>query len=576
MINSNVKFSGEPSIEALSSGLATLGRYGDSYMVHAAEGETVIPKEVLEANPDLKEELFSQMRFIGIDDPNRYVVGSALNSINPITGQPEFFFRKIKKYVKKAYKAVKNVFKKALPIVAPIIGNIIAPGIGGLFASGLVTKMQGGSWTDVLKAVGTSYLGGVATSGIMGGLSSAPGSTFLGGLQSGAMQPFNAAKGLFASGADNTFSQGIFGGLGSNDGIMSGQYFKNIQNADGFVDTTGKILAPQYNPNAAAQIDARNQANFGTKQTNLSIDEPVFKSDDFVAQGQTNEVLNDNAALGSKPGGITNTRVLTPREQYEAMVEAMELGNTSQVVPSKVDSNALTIDVGPVNAASAPSVNGEFNLGKDVAKTFKAGEPGMFNSFGDFANSKIGSSAIVGALGAGISYALTPEKPDLTEEEYLALASPQRSAYNEFRSGRASNPDFAQTPEGQALLAKAGITATRTASQLARSTGTTLEQAKDFQRRRYGMVKQAPGITSLASASQMPENELAAPIGMTMAANGGEIIGPGTGRSDSIPARLSDGEFVMTAQAVRNAGNGNRELGAARMYDMMNKFERAV
>ena len=581
MINSNVKFSGEPSIEALSSGLATLGRYGDSYMVHAAEGETVIPKEVLEANPDLKEELFSQMRFIGIDDPNRYVVGSALNSINPITGQPEFFFRKIKKAVKKAYKAVKKAFKKALPIVAPIIGNIIAPGIGGLFASGLVTKMQGGSWTDALKSAGMSYLGGVATSGIMGGLSS-PGNFvggFTSGLQSGAMQPFNAAKGLFASGADNTFSQGIFGGLGSNDGIMSGQYFKNIQNADGFVDTTGKILAPQYNPNAAAQIDAINQAKFGTKQPDLSIDEPVFKSDNF--QGQTNEVLNNNAALGSKPGGITNTRVLTPREQYEAMVEAMEFGNTpqvvpSQVVPSKVDPNALNIDVGPVNSASAPSVNGGYNLGNDVAKTFKAGEPGMFNSFGDFANSKIGSSAIVGALGAGISYALTPEKPDLTEEEYLALASPQRSAYNEFTLGRASNPDFAQTPEGQALLAKAGITATRTASQLARSTGTTLEQAKDFQRRRYGMVEQAPGITSLASASQMPENELAAPIGMTMAANGGEIIGPGTGRSDSIPARLSDGEFVMTAQAVRNAGNGNRELGAARMYDMMNKFERAV
>ena len=61
-----------------------------------------------------------------------------------------------------------------------------------------------------------------------------------------------------------------------------------------------------------------------------------------------------------------------------------------------------------------------------------------------------------------------------------------------------------------------------------------------------------------------------------MAAAGGEIKGPGSGTSDSIPAMLSDGEFVMTAQAVRNAGNGNRDLGAARMYDMMNKFERAV
>ena len=57
------------------------------------------------------------------------------------------------------------------------------------------------------------------------------------------------------------------------------------------------------------------------------------------------------------------------------------------------------------------------------------------------------------------------------------------------------------------------------------------------------------------------------------AADGGEVIGPGTGTSDSIPARLSDGEFVMTAEAVRNAGNGDRDLGAARMYDMMSRFE---
>tara|TARA_R110000787_G_scaffold275184_1_gene383631 strand:- start:387 stop:1370 length:984 start_codon:yes stop_codon:yes gene_type:complete len=59
-------------------------------------------------------------------------------------------------------------------------------------------------------------------------------------------------------------------------------------------------------------------------------------------------------------------------------------------------------------------------------------------------------------------------------------------------------------------------------------------------------------------------------------AGGGNIVGPGTGTSDSIPARLSDGEFVMTSRAVRNAGNGDRNLGAARMYDMMNRFERGV
>tara|TARA_R100001509_G_scaffold49394_2_gene26895 strand:- start:3640 stop:4971 length:1332 start_codon:yes stop_codon:yes gene_type:complete len=58
--------------------------------------------------------------------------------------------------------------------------------------------------------------------------------------------------------------------------------------------------------------------------------------------------------------------------------------------------------------------------------------------------------------------------------------------------------------------------------------------------------------------------------------DGGEIVGPGTGTSDSVPALLSDGEFVMTAKAVRNAGGGNREKGAAKMYALMNKLEKGA
>ena len=54
----------------------------------------------------------------------------------------------------------------------------------------------------------------------------------------------------------------------------------------------------------------------------------------------------------------------------------------------------------------------------------------------------------------------------------------------------------------------------------------------------------------------------------------GPINGPGTGTSDDIPAMLSDGEFVMTAKAVRGAGKGSRREGARRMYAMMRKLER--
>lgn len=53
----------------------------------------------------------------------------------------------------------------------------------------------------------------------------------------------------------------------------------------------------------------------------------------------------------------------------------------------------------------------------------------------------------------------------------------------------------------------------------------------------------------------------------------GMIDGPGDGQSDSIPAMLSDGEFVMTKQAVMAAGDGDREKGTKKMYSMMNGLE---
>jgi len=56
----------------------------------------------------------------------------------------------------------------------------------------------------------------------------------------------------------------------------------------------------------------------------------------------------------------------------------------------------------------------------------------------------------------------------------------------------------------------------------------------------------------------------------------GYIGGPGTETSDDIPAMLSDGEFVMTAKAVRGLGNGSRKQGVRKMYDMMRAFEGGV
>lgn len=109
----------------------------------------------------------------------------------------------------------------------------------------------------------------------------------------------------------------------------------------------------------------------------------------------------------------------------------------------------------------------------------------------------------------------------------------------------------------------------------------------------YALNKPKDAMSSLekrqyATGSRLPDYRGTAAPGtprVSYMAQGGYVEGPGTGTSDSIPAaiyqnggrvqeaRLSDGEFVMTADAVRGMGDGNRNLGAARMYQMMNRLE---
>ena len=78
--------------------LKDFGRYEDDTLAHVATGETIIPMEVFEKNPKLRDQVFKSMADLGID-PTQYIVGSNFNSINPVTGQPEFFLKKLFKKV---------------------------------------------------------------------------------------------------------------------------------------------------------------------------------------------------------------------------------------------------------------------------------------------------------------------------------------------------------------------------------------------------------------------------------------------------------------------------------------------
>ena len=115
------------------SSIGGLGRYEDTYIVHAAEGETVVPMEVLDQNPVLKKRLFKTMMEMGIE-PGRYIVGNELNSKNPVTGQPEFFLKKIGRRLRKAAADISGY-------AAPIIGAMYGAPAGAL-AGGLLGQYK--------------------------------------------------------------------------------------------------------------------------------------------------------------------------------------------------------------------------------------------------------------------------------------------------------------------------------------------------------------------------------------------------------------------------------------------------
>lgn len=75
-----------------------------------------------------------------------------------------------------------------------------------------------------------------------------------------------------------------------------------------------------------------------------------------------------------------------------------------------------------------------------------------------------------------------------------------------------------------------------------------------------GSISAAAGALSAAASAaasvQAPTGSAATPAVVVAAASGGAIYGPGTATSDSIPAMLSDGEYVIKAASVDKYGTG--------------------
>lgn len=85
--------------------------------------------------------------------------------------------------------------------------------------------------------------------------------------------------------------------------------------------------------------------------------------------------------------------------------------------------------------------------------------------------------------------------------------------------------------------------------------------------------QQQPQPAQRSGMGTLPANPLMSPRGVLAGqeqqagtyAWGGQVSGPGTQKSDSIPAYLSNGEHVMDAASVTAMGNGNNERGQQKL-----------
>ena len=194
--------SGINSMSKIANRMANMGRNGDNELVHVKTGELIVSPEVLEKNPRLAKELTQSFQNMD-ENIGDYVVGSEGNSINPMTGQREFFLKGL-------VKGIKNLFKFVAPLVLPMLIPSI-PIVGPMFAKA----------SPFMKKVISGGIGGLLSGG---GIKGAAQGALIGGLTSGLQQGFAnvSDKKPFFEG----FKSGI--GLGANTGAEGGSFLQKM------------------------------------------------------------------------------------------------------------------------------------------------------------------------------------------------------------------------------------------------------------------------------------------------------------------------------------------------------------
>lgn len=502
--------------EDVAKEMAAAGREGDDVIAHLETGELIIPKAFLDQNPDMKETIFAFLESQGVEDPQRYVVGTDANSINPETGVPEFFgfikkaFKKVVSGVKKVVKKVVKVVKKIAPVVLPIVGTMMfGPIYGAAMGSGIATLINGGNVKDALKSA--------LVSGVTGGVSAGV---------SGMMSGVGFGQGIANAASFNNIKAG-FGSIGNAfKGDFSGISMKNMGQGPA---SEGGTAFEQYAPTKTipGSLVPETSPVPKLRPENLVLEE-TKKITDVTGNGTFGSNVKDAFTPGGKDFSTSMKDAFLPK------------GPTASDFLAKEGLNPIS--------ASAEQLAGAKLMAKEAA-------PSLIAKYAPIA----GATALA-AGAAGAFKVPDQEDPGLVQR-------------NEDGSVTTGTDLIEQDPGGYLI----GDIGTR---RLNPNTGQYEDVASSAINNspytiptNYRFNNPYTNGTLVSGPFQRPQMVAADGGEVYPRRNGGIMPNEGIPNQDSVRAMLMPGEFVMTTDAVKGLGNGNMNRGIKNMYSVMRGLE---
>ena len=470
-------------------------------------------------------------------------MGEVKNSLNPTTGLPEFFFKKIFKSISKVAKGVGKALKKAAPIIIPMALNYFAPGLGtvmsGALGAGITTLVQGGSVKDAFK----SALVGGATGAVAAGV----------GGKGNFMENIQADVSMGTRNIGQAFTQGSFEPLRSADQFSIRDLDADVSNDTSIgKDTASNEFVSRRNASTGFE-------GAGMKPVGSNI--PTVEGDPYAQIGTSGKDIYP--AIGEAPSNALTTAMYPEYQGYGF--------SPSPGVPV----NMMPRNTVPFSDSFNQTQAG---FGFDAGTTTGSGSTSMFDNVKNFMMPSDASQADLLAEAGRIQQQAAADGLKLSGKAALEQAKTNL------------NPNFLQKYGPSIALATAagaagGFFDTPEQEEIeAGRTGLDVyRENPDQYDVRDVAVQGSTGATTSPTSYGFEYNPYAfSQTPFQTVAEGGEIfprrvggIMPNEGipDKDSVRAMLMPGEFVMTTDAVKGLGGGDMNKGISNMYGVMRNLE---